>query len=248
MARNKAILLVVLALGCSAETDVGEAGESLEATLNGFDDEDIVLVYDEASGRIDVVVDTGDLEWRALDPTVELQVEVVSPDGSRTLHDLGFAQDEDDPEATRVEMPALDEGLYEVTVSRWAIDGETVAGPIVHRTMELLRVGDGEEGKGKDHDDDDDDDKDCKKGKLIKGSDGRDELRGTKRKDTLLGFDGKDSLKGFECPDVLRGGKGKDELWGHEGRDLLDGGKGKDICRGGKGKDKFIDCEKVVED
>jgi hypothetical protein len=239
MTRNKAILVAVLALGCADETDMADEQLDESSIVGEADDEAIVIEYDEATARVDVAVNFSELERRALDPTVEMQVEIVSPDGSRAIQQLGFDREDDDPGAMRLEVPALDEGLYEVTLSHL---GE----PILHQSMELLGVGDSQ--RGKDKDDDDDEHEDCKKGKVIKGSDGKDDLRGTKHRDKIYGYAGKDWLRGFECPDELYGGKGADELWGHEGRDFLDGGKGKDVCRGGGGKDRYRNCEKVRED
>jgi hypothetical protein len=73
--------------------------------------------------------------------------------------------------------------------------------------------------------------------KVLKGSEGWDDLSGGAGNDTLYGFGREDSLKGAGGNDKLFGGDGGDTLQGEDGHDRLDGAAGDDILDGGTGDD-----------
>jgi RTX calcium-binding nonapeptide repeat (4 copies) len=52
-----------------------------------------------------------------------------------------------------------------------------------------------------------------------------------------------DMLRGGNGRQELRGGSDADTLRGGRGRDVLNGGAGTDDCKGGPGKDTLINCE-----
>ena len=75
---------------------------------------------------------------------------------------------------------------------------------------------------------------------LLRGNGGRDTLEGGGGKDTLEGGGGRDLLQGGGGRDSLDGGGGKDEIIGGGGRDDIFGGRGSDDLTGGGGRDRFI--------
>jgi hypothetical protein len=75
------------------------------------------------------------------------------------------------------------------------------------------------------------------RGRVIKGTNGKDALTGTRRNDILEGLGGADRLRGLRGQDRLYAGAGNDRLWGGRGADKLMGGPGRDVIRCGPGKD-----------
>lgn len=69
------------------------------------------------------------------------------------------------------------------------------------------------------------------KGKMVKGTSGKDVLKGGAGNDTLYGYAGNDNLQGGAGNDNLRGGAGNDTLTGGVGKDTFAyaNGEGKDI-------------------
>jgi Ca2+-binding RTX toxin-like protein len=236
MSNSKTIFaLVLLATGCLPEP----ANEQFDESSITLDEEPILFVYDEASASIGIGVDIEELAARVQGSTIEIQVDVITPDGIRTRHDLDWTSG-DERALAGFGVPALSNGLYEFELTRLAIDGETIDGMTARASMRLLGVRDDGQAGGQNDG--------CKKGDKIKGTSKSDELYGTKNNDEILGEEGADTLYGKECHDILRGGKAHDELHGGKGKDELHGGKGSDECYGGQGSDMFFGCEKVHQD
>ena len=85
-----------------------------------------------------------------------------------------------------------------------------------------------------------------KRGKVFKGTPGRDIIIGTAGNDIFYGFGGNDRIYGRRGRDIVYGGRGNDvivggaggdRLVGEEGRDHLRGGLGRDRLQGGRGRD-----------
>lgn len=242
--------------------------ESLIPESSSVDDDEIEIVYSEASESLEILVNVEKFARTAPGSTVEMQIAVTTADGVTTRHDLNWTSG-GLQEIPRIEAPVLQDGLYEVVVTELVVDGRVQDRPLTRQRMDVRGDldlyssphDDDDDGGWEDDDDDggdwDDDDDDgghdggghggkkCKEGKDKHGSNYDDKLRGTERNDTLYGRDGKDKLWGYECHDRLYGGNGRDTLRGGQGDDFLDGGKGEDSCIGGKGKDKFRSCEYI---
>lgn len=236
MTTGKTILtLVFLGTGCLP----APADEQFDESSMTLEEDAIQIVYDEASASIGVDVDIEAFAPEADGSTIEIQVDVTAPDGTNTRHELNWTSSEERSHGG-FGIPALSNGLYEIELTRLAIDGETIDGMTARGSMTLLGVRSEGEAGGQGGG--------CKKGDTITGTSGKDELYGTKNDDELIGKEGNDELHGKECHDLLRGGKGNDELYGGKGKDELHGGKGNDECYGGKGSDMFFNCEKVQQD
>lgn len=94
---------------------------------------------------------------------------------------------------------------------------------------------------------------DTEKGKIVKGTSGRDTLGkgNSKDADVIFGKNGNDKLFGGEFGATLYGGKGNDKLRGGDNDDMLAGEKGKDKLTGNGGQDTFLvarDAIDVVKD
>lgn len=76
-----------------------------------------------------------------------------------------------------------------------------------------------------------------KKGSVLKGKAGNDQIYGKEGKDKLYGEAGDDKLFGYSGDDQLDGGAGNDRLGGGSGNDKLQGGQGDDQLDGGEGND-----------
>jgi hypothetical protein len=237
MVIGKAILtrglpfLALLVLGCSGE--VGTTDEQFPQASA-----EIVMTYHEGSSSLDIVVDLAEFIQDAQIDSIEMQVDVTIPDGKTERHDLIWTQGSK-PEIPRIEMPAFDEGLYDVVLTRLYINGESVRSIdslAVRQSMELLGDNDSDQLNGN-----------CQAGELIEGTDGSDYLVGTQGKDSMHGQEGPDAMYAGDCGDVIRGGKGNDDLWGEQGNDNLLGGDGNDVCRGGAGMDTFSSCETAIQ-
>lgn len=84
---------------------------------------------------------------------------------------------------------------------------------------------------------------------VVRGTEGRDELKGTDGDDLLLGFGGRDVLRGKGGNDCLIGGQGDDRMFGDRGHDWLEGGDGNDSMWGGSEDDKMWGgSDKVIGD
>jgi hypothetical protein len=230
------LILVLLGAGCMPEPSDPQFDES-SITL---DEEPIQIVYDEATASIGVGLDIEGLVQRVEGSTIEIQVDVTTPDGIKTRHELDWTIG-DDRALSGFGVPALSNGLYEVELTRLAIDGEMIDGMTARGSMRLLGARDEQQAGGQGGGE-------CKKGDTINGSKNDDELYGSKNDDVLNGKEGDDELDGKECHDILHGGKGDDVLRGGKGKDELHGGKGKDECSGGQGADMFFNCEEVEQD
>ena len=97
-----------------------------------------------------------------------------------------------------------------------------------------------------------------RRGDVIVGTEGPDDISGTPRADVIVGRGGSDRIEGKGGDDRICGGAGGDSLVGGGGgdliigqgeRDLLVGGKGNDRLRGGTGlRDRvsYADASRVV--
>jgi hypothetical protein len=262
--RQKAIFPFVLIISsCTAATEESPEPE-LESSVD--DDDDIQIVYREASASFEIVLNVEELSRIAQGSTIEMKVDVMSPDGITTRHDRSWTRGEDQ-EIPRIETPVVHDGAYEVVLTELAIDGRVLERPFTRQRMEVLgdRDHEGHHDDGWDHDhddgwDDDDDDGghhddgwdddghhddgwDHDDGDHDDGWDDDDDHgdddddHKCKRGKTIHGDDSSDELHGSKRNDIIHGQDGKDRLWGYECHDRLYGGKGRDILKGGEGDD-----------
>lgn len=223
-------LFATFVSGCSEEvTVIGEQYRSYDPSV------DLVMIYDEETASMDIAVNIE--QFRADEQnSVELRVDVVTPDGDKTRHDIDWTRG-DGPMIPQVQIPVTETGTYEVVLSKLSIDGRAVDVSRVYRNMEILGVRSVDEPAAG-----------CGPGDILHGTPGADQLEGTQGQDSIYGHEGADSIYGKQCGDILRGGKGNDNLWGGGGKDTLLGGEGHDVCRGGGGADKFHGCEVAQQD
>jgi hypothetical protein len=270
--RKQAILPFVLIIGgCVADDAPSLAGtateESPDSEASADADDDIQLVYREASASFEIVMNAEALSRIARGSTIEMKVDVTTPDGITTRHDRSWT-DGEDQEIPRIETPVVHNGAYEVVLTELAIDGRVLERPFKRQRMEVLGGhehggdhddgwddDDGDHDDGWDDDDDDghdgwdddddgdhddgwdDDDDDDDDGDHDDGWDDDDDDRKCKRGKTIHGDDSRDELRGSKRNDIIHGNDGKDRLWGYGCHDRLYGGKGRDILEGGSGDD-----------
>lgn len=259
--------LVLLISGCTADdasldelSRVSPAEitteQSPESELSDESDEDIEIIYREATASLEVVVDVDKLTRAARGSTIEMKIDVTTPDGVTTRHDLNWTSGEGQ-DVPRIEAPVVHDGPYEVVVTELAVDGRVLEGALTQQRLRMDVRGDvqpqaalGDDGHdddgdhdGGDHDDDDDDDD----GDWDDGDhddddgdweeDGGHNGKKCKKGKTKHGGDYGDKLHGSDRNDKIYGYGGRDKLWGYECNDELYGGKGNDTLRGGKGRD-----------
>jgi hypothetical protein len=269
--RNKTLFpLIFLISGCAADEiplDEQPRDSPAEMTTDEFDDEeDIVIVYREADEIMEVVVNVEKMARAARGSTIEMLIDVTTPDGVTTRHDFNWTNGEE-REIPRIEAPVLRNGLHEVSIAELAIDGQVLVGPFPRQRMDV-RAGDDPQESHKhddggwddddgdhdggwddddgDHDggwDDDDGDHDGGWDDDDGDHDGGWEDGGghggkkCKKGKKKHGSDYSDNLHGSDRNDTLYGHDGKDKLWGYDCHDELYGGKGRDTLKGGDGKD-----------
>jgi Ca2+-binding RTX toxin-like protein len=269
--RNKSLLpLLFLISSCAADDapidQLSRASpaemateESPERDLS-IDEEEIEIIYREATSSLEVAVNVEKLTRMAGGSTIEMQVEVTTPDGATTRHDFSWTNGEDRV-IPRIEAPVLHNGLYEVVVTELAIDGRMLDGSFMRQRMDVRGDRDPQEshqdgGGGWDDDDDDDgghdgwdddDDGDHDGGDWDDDDDGGHD-GGDWDDDDDGGWDddgghGGDKCKrgkkkhGGDSNDKLRGTERNDLLYGHDGRDKLWGYECHDSLYGGDGRD-----------
>jgi hypothetical protein len=269
---NKALFpLVFLISGCAADEvpldELARVAPTETMTEQSENEEEIEILYREASESLEVVVDVEKLTRTALGSTIEMQIDVTTPDGATTRHDFNWTKDEDQA-IPRIEAPVLNDGVYEVVVAELAIDGRILDRPFTRQRMDVRTSRDPQESHRDDDDDggwDDDDDGDHDgdwdddddgghdgdwdddddgghDGGWDDDDDGGHDGGGhggkkCKKGKKRHGSDYGDKLHGSDRNDILYGHDGKDKLWGYECHDDLYGGKGRDILKGGKGDD-----------
>lgn len=220
-----------------------EIEASLESALRALDRDDIVITYDEGTSTMEAHVDLEQFEELAQGSTIEMSVDVKSPDGTAAHHELAWTSGED-LKIPQIAMQAASMGRYEVKVTGLAIDGQPVLdGPTLLQTLELMDEVSpaAQDLQVRAPNDSADSWRSwlCRHTRTIHGSPGSDTLYGGKRhRDTIYGYGG---------DDVLISGKCGDNLWGGEGNDVLRAETGVDTCFGGPGVDQFYSCEYIVD-
>jgi hypothetical protein len=86
-----------------------------------------------------------------------------------------------------------------------------------------------------------------RRGDVIDGTRGPDELRGTRHPDRLAGYQGDDTVLGFDGNDRLSGGWNDDVVKGGAGDDTVSGGHGINLLWGGTGADGFATHDKGTQ-
>ena len=240
--------------------------KSLDSTLFADENEDIEIVYHEATASMEVLVNVEKLKRTARGSTVEMQIDVTTPNGATTRHDVDWTNGEKQ-DVPRIAAPVVHDGLYEVVVTDLAVDGRTLEGPFTRLRMEVQGGDDPQEapggggghhddddGDGGDwhddddddggdwHDDDDDDggdwhDDDDDDGGWDGGGGGHGGGHKCKQGKKKHGSDYGDKIHGTDRNDKIYGYDGKDKLFGYDCHDELYGGNGRDTLKGGEGKD-----------
>jgi hypothetical protein len=128
-------LLMPPAAGCSEDSEAeepfrdltvtGEAEASLEEALRTLDSDDIVIIHDEGSARMEIRVALDQFAELARGFRVEMNLEVKLPDGTVTRHELDWTSGED-LEVPRIALPAREMGRYEMALISLAINGRTI--------------------------------------------------------------------------------------------------------------------------
>jgi len=73
--------------------------------------------------------------------------------------------------------------------------------------------------------------------KVIRGTNGNDNLVGTNGNDLIIGNGGNDTIKGKDGNDCIMGSDGNDKIWGGKGNDTIEGNAGNDNIYGQDGND-----------
>jgi hypothetical protein len=273
MANHKSSLfpLILLISGCAADDaslDELSQASPTEVISEREDAEEVEIIYREATESLEVVVDVEKLTRAAQGSTIEMKIDVTTPDGTTTRHDLHWTNGED-LAIPRIEAPVLHNGSYEVVVTELAIDGRALEMPgvsgqrmrmNVQSDLDSLRShNDNDDGNWDDdggHDDDDDDDDDDGGHHDGGGWDddddgGHDDGDGGWDDDGGHGGGGGGGHGDKKCKkkgkkkhgsdhnDKLHGSDRNDSIYGYDGKDKLWGYECNDKLYGGRGDDNL---------
>ncbi len=217
-----------------ATTPLDSSEARLEVALRGLDRDDLIISYYEASSHAEMRVELEPFVDLARGFTVELLIDVNSPDGTNSRHELSWTTGDD--EVPQIVMPAAQLGRYEMVLESVAIDGRVIDGLALNQVMrlrseasmsefEVLAPETSEAGN-------------CGPGMQVNGTPASELLNGAEGRDGMYGKEGSDAMYGYACGDTL---------YGNQGNDTLRGGDGWDVCRGGDGFDSFVGCEDVIQ-
>jgi Ca2+-binding RTX toxin-like protein len=234
-------------LGCTPDTesdalarasDLVESSEArLEAALRGLDQDDLIISYYEASSHVEMHVELEPFTELARGFTIEMLLDVSSPGGTRSRHELSWTSGED--AVPQIVLSTAGVGHYEMVLESVTIDGRVIDGLTLSHVMRLRSEASlsgieldvlatdtgGQAGN-------------CGPGMTYPGTDLGEAYQGTSGRDVMYGEGGPDTMYGYQCGDTFYGGPGGD---------TLRGGDGWDVCRGGDGWDVFVSCEDAIQ-
>jgi hypothetical protein len=135
--------LLVLLIGCVADDEFAferVTAESLseamtDESLESIDD-DVQLDYRKATASLDVALNVDKFAGAASASTIDCTIDVTTPDGMTTRHELSWTKSEDQ-EIPRFEIPVLDNGPYEVVLTGLAIDGQALEVPFTRQRLDV---------------------------------------------------------------------------------------------------------------